>query len=52
MLQRRSLRVYCYRTTETTEKYYIVTPNPELLVIANNDNNYKDILKWSKISLA
>lgn len=33
------------------EKYYIVTPNPELLVIANNDKDYKNILNSAKLAL-
>lgn len=34
-----------------TEKYYIVTPNPELLVIANDNKQYKDILNGAKLAL-
>jgi N-acetylglucosaminyldiphosphoundecaprenol N-acetyl-beta-D-mannosaminyltransferase len=34
-----------------SEKYYIVTPNPELLVIANGDNEYKVILNDAKLAL-
>lgn len=34
-----------------TEKYYIVTPNPELLVIAENDFKYKRILNGAKLAL-
>jgi N-acetylglucosaminyldiphosphoundecaprenol N-acetyl-beta-D-mannosaminyltransferase len=34
-----------------TEKYYIVTPNPELLVIADKDPKYKDILNRAKLAL-
>jgi N-acetylglucosaminyldiphosphoundecaprenol N-acetyl-beta-D-mannosaminyltransferase len=34
------------------EKYYIVTPNPELLVIANGNPNYKEILNGAKLALA
>lgn len=34
-----------------TEKYYVVTPNPELLVIAHNDNRYKDVLNKAKLAL-
>jgi N-acetylglucosaminyldiphosphoundecaprenol N-acetyl-beta-D-mannosaminyltransferase len=34
-----------------TEKYYIVTPNPEILVIADKDLNYKDILNGAKLAL-
>jgi N-acetylglucosaminyldiphosphoundecaprenol N-acetyl-beta-D-mannosaminyltransferase len=34
-----------------TEKYYIVTPNPELLVIANGDKEYKGILNGAKLAL-
>ena len=34
-----------------TEKYYIVTPNPELLVIANGDKEYRGILNGAKLAL-
>jgi N-acetylglucosaminyldiphosphoundecaprenol N-acetyl-beta-D-mannosaminyltransferase len=34
-----------------TEKYYIVTPNPELLVIANGDKEYKGTLNGAKLAL-
>lgn len=33
------------------EKYYIVTPNPEMLVVANGNKNYKDILNNAKLAL-
>lgn len=33
------------------EKYYIVTPNPELLVIANRNTEYKNILNKAKLAL-
>lgn len=36
---------------KTYEKYYIVTPNPELLVIAHKDKDYKDILNNARIAL-
>lgn len=35
-----------------TEKYYIVTPNPEILVIANKDRQYKNVLNGAKLALA
>ena len=34
-----------------SEKYYIVTPNPELLVMASNDSNYRKILNNAKLAL-
>ncbi|OGH07750.1 MAG: hypothetical protein A2171_02545 [Candidatus Levybacteria bacterium RBG_13_35_9] len=34
-----------------SKKYYIVTPNPELLVIANKNKEYKSILNNAKIAL-
>jgi N-acetylglucosaminyldiphosphoundecaprenol N-acetyl-beta-D-mannosaminyltransferase len=34
------------------EKYYIVTPNPELLVIANENNEYKNVLNKAKLALS
>lgn len=36
---------------KNSEKYYIVTPNPELLVIANNNEDYKNVLNSAKIAL-
>ncbi len=33
------------------EKYFIVTPNPEILVYANNHPHYKNILNEAKIAL-
>src|ERR1700690_4248004 len=33
------------------EKYYIVTPNPELLVIANKNNQYRKVLNSAKLAL-
>ena len=33
------------------EKYYIVTPNPELLVIAHDNDKYKQILNGAKLAL-
>ncbi len=33
------------------QKYFIVTPNPEILVLARNDTNYKKILNSAKIAL-
>ena len=33
------------------KKYYIVTPNPELLVIAHSDKRYKNILNSAKLAL-
>ena len=34
-----------------TEKYYIVTPNPELLVIADTSQKYKDVLNGAELAL-
>ncbi|GDX62411.1 acetylglucosaminyldiphosphoundecaprenol acetyl-beta-D-mannosaminyltransferase [Candidatus Levyibacteriota bacterium] len=36
---------------KTQEKFYIVTPNPEILVYANNDKSFKEILNQARISL-
>lgn len=33
------------------EKYYVVTPNPEILVIANKNKNYKNVLNSAKLAL-
>jgi len=34
-----------------SEKYYIVTPNPELLVMASKDINYQEVLNNAKLAL-
>jgi len=36
----------------SSERYYIVTPNPEFLVMAHKDNDYKNILNNAKLALA
>jgi N-acetylglucosaminyldiphosphoundecaprenol N-acetyl-beta-D-mannosaminyltransferase len=36
---------------KSEEKYYVVTPNPEILVIANSDSNYKNVLNRAKLAL-
>ncbi|MBI2031778.1 MAG: WecB/TagA/CpsF family glycosyltransferase [Candidatus Levybacteria bacterium] len=36
---------------KSSEKYYIVTPNPELLVIASRDSRYKKTLNDAKLAL-
>lgn len=36
---------------ERQKKYYIVTPNPELLVIANRDFDYKKVLNGANLAL-
>ena len=33
------------------EKYYVVTPNPEILVLADSDSNYKKVLNGAKLAL-
>ena len=33
------------------KKYYVVTPNPEILVIANANDNYKKVLNNAKLAL-
>ncbi len=33
------------------ERYYIVTPNPEILVLANDDSEYKRVLNGAKLAL-
>ena len=33
------------------QKYFIVTPNPEILMLARNDTNYKNILNSAKLAL-
>jgi len=34
------------------KKYFIVTPNPEILTLANNDFSYRNILNRAKIALS
>jgi N-acetylglucosaminyldiphosphoundecaprenol N-acetyl-beta-D-mannosaminyltransferase len=36
---------------KSTKKYYIVTPNPELLVIADKNTQYKSILNGAELAL-
>lgn len=36
---------------KNSEKYYVVTPNPEILVIANKNPNYQKLLNGAKIAL-
>ncbi len=33
------------------KKYYVVTPNPEILVLADSDPNYKKVLNGAKLAL-
>ncbi len=33
------------------EKFYVVTPNPEILVIANTDSHYEKVLNGAKLAL-
>ncbi len=35
----------------SSKNYYIVTPNPEILVIANGDSKYRDILNKAELAL-
>jgi N-acetylglucosaminyldiphosphoundecaprenol N-acetyl-beta-D-mannosaminyltransferase len=37
---------------KSMEKYYVVTPNPEILVIANKNPKYRNILNGAKLSLS
>ncbi len=49
---RQEILEFIYRGLEKLhEKYYIVTPNPELLVIADKDRDYKNILNSAKLAL-
>lgn len=38
--------------SENAKKYYIVTPNPEILVIANKNADYKRVLNEAELALA
>jgi len=38
--------------SQNTKKYYIVTPNPEILVIANKNTDYKRVLNEAELALA
>jgi len=33
------------------KKYYVVTPNPEILVLANNDPSYKKVINSARLAL-
>lgn len=37
---------------KSDEKYYVVTPNPEILVIADTNPNYKKVLNEAKLALS
>lgn len=39
------------KLSSEADKFYVVTPNPELVVIANKDKNYQKILNNAEISL-
>ena len=43
---------YLLQRLKSDEKFYIVTPNPEILVYANSHKNYKNILNFAEIALA
>lgn len=43
---------YLLQRLKLDKKFYIVTPNPELLVIANKSVSYKNVLNNAEISLA
>lgn len=40
------------RVKERAKKFYIVTPNPEILVLAENDFKYKKVLNSANLALA
>lgn len=42
---------YILQRLKSPEKFYIVTPNPEIIVYANKHENYKNILNSAEISL-
>lgn len=43
---------FIYRSLQKSgEKYFIVTPNPELLMLAHKDSEYKNILNSAKLAL-
>ncbi len=43
---------YLLQRLKLDKKFYIVTPNPEILVYANTHKNFKNILNSAEISLA
>lgn len=42
---------YIFQKIEEKKKFYIVTPNPEILVYASSHENFKKILNYAEISL-
>ncbi len=42
---------YVIKSIKNRDKFYIVTPNPELVVIATHDKEYRDVLNQARISL-
>ena len=42
---------YIFTNLKNPEKYYIVTPNPELIMLSQRDSNYEKILNTARISV-
>ncbi|HKC14762.1 MAG TPA: WecB/TagA/CpsF family glycosyltransferase [Patescibacteria group bacterium] len=52
LTQEEVLEYIVKKVEEKGNKFYVVTPNPEILVIANNDSNYKKVLNQADLALA
>lgn len=50
--QKEVLEYILRKISSEAKKFYIVTPNPEILIIANKDKDYKTILNSADLALA
>lgn len=51
-LSRREVLEYIVKNLQKKgKKYYIVTPNPEMIVLANEDKEYKNVLNMANLAL-
>ncbi len=52
LTQKQVLEYIVQKVRKSREKFYIVTPNPEFLVLANDDSEYKKVLNSADLALA
>jgi N-acetylglucosaminyldiphosphoundecaprenol N-acetyl-beta-D-mannosaminyltransferase len=48
---RKNILEYVFKKLQDNKKFYIVTPNPEIVVYANRHEDYKDLLNRAEIAL-
>ncbi len=49
--KRQTLEYIIKGLEKNNKKYFVVTPNPEILILANKDKTYKDILNNAQVAL-